>query len=198
MKKICIALILLMTMTSISLPITGIFADKGSLGIAGVYYSGSTSYSGLYAEYNMNEMFDILGGVAFPSGTNPIFAIGSDIYVIKPTTEKLAVWIRPVYQFWNQTISGIDASITSLAISGYCGYKLTTSKLELLPYVGFSSSSSTLTLSGFGSATASTTSSIVGISVNFSPKAETKTIGDINITSSSGTSTTMVMLAFIF
>ena len=185
-------------MTSISLPITGLFAEKGSLGIAGVYYSGSTSYPGILTEYSMNETFDIFGGITFPQGTNPIFGIGSSIYIIKPKTEGLAIWIIPQYQFWNQTISGYDASITALGIGGNLGYKLATSKLEFLPYIGFSSTSATISISGIGSATDSATSSKFGISVDFTPKAETKMIGDINISSSSGTSTTTVMFGCIF
>ena len=192
---------------AVSLSESGLFVDKGKLSIAGKYYSGTSPYSGIFAEYKLADSIDVYGGASFPKGYTP-YCIGASIYILNPKKESpIALWLTPEYMFYSQTWNGFTADTSVVSIEGRLGYKLSLPNIEILPYVGVLRQIITVSISGSFSGfsiqglslSGTIDGSLVGAYVKFSPMRGLQLITDVCMAiRSAGDTSTTVGLGFVF
>lgn len=188
--------LVILALCTISLPMSGLFSDKGSVGLGGGYSSGTSSYFSGFADYSFNDLVDFRVGASFPSGYTPI-SMGANIYLAKPTQkDSIAIWFSPAFSFCNYTSSGVDISVSEISFTGYLGNKISLSRIDVLPYVGLVWASATASATGYLSSTATATGIIIGSYFDFTPKASTKIIGQIDFSSSTVSGTTSTSTSF--
>lgn len=196
-EKIMIKKVLvILALCTIALPMSGLFSDKGSMGFGGGYSSGTSSYFSGFVDYCFNDLVDFKVGASFPSAYTPI-SMGANVYLAKPTQkDSIAIWFSPAFLFYNYISSGANVSVSGISFTGYLGNKISLARIDILPYLGLGWASATASATGYLSSTATATGVIMGSYFDFTPKASSKIIGQIEFSSSTVSGTTSTSTSF--